>query len=66
LRSLEESLQSEQCRRILVALDSGSRSVDDLVALTRLTRGSVLKHAEVLVQGNLARRVRNERYALRR
>jgi len=54
MKSHEESLSSEQCRRILAALDSGPKSVESLVKLTRLTPGSVAKHLQVLQAANLA------------
>jgi len=53
MKSLAEKLKSEQCRRILVALESGGRSSAELVELTRLTLGSVNKHVAVLVEANL-------------
>ena len=48
MRSIEESLKSEQCRRILEALDSGPKSTEELVKLTKLTAGSIAKHVNVL------------------
>ena len=48
MRSIEESLKSEQCRRILVALDSGPKTNEELVKLTKLTAGSIAKHVAVL------------------
>lgn len=53
MRSLEESLKSEQCRRILAALESGPMTVELLANATKLTKGSVRKHAHVLVEANL-------------
>jgi predicted transcriptional regulator len=48
VRSIEESLKSEQCRRILEALESGPKSTEELVKLTKLTAGSIAKHVNVL------------------
>lgn len=53
MKSLAEKLESEQCRRILVALESDDSSSEELVKLTRLTLGSVNKHIAVLVEANL-------------
>lgn len=53
MRSLAEKLKSEQCRRILVALENSERSSQVLVKLTKLTLGSVNKHVAVLVEANL-------------
>jgi len=53
MKSLAEKLKSEQCRRILVELQSCDRSPDELVKLTKLTLGSVNKHIAVLVEANL-------------
>ena len=48
MRTHEESLSSEQCRRILLALESGPKTHEELVKLTKLTLGSVNKHLGVL------------------
>ena len=48
MRSIEESLKSEQCRRILEALESGAKSQEELVEITKLTAGSIAKHVGVL------------------
>ena len=53
MKSLAEKLKSEQCRRILVELESCDRSPDELVKLTKLTLGSVNKHVAVLIEANL-------------
>ena len=53
MKSLAEKLKSEQCRRILVALESSDRSSNELAKLTKLTLGSVNKHVAVLVEANL-------------
>ena len=55
MKSLAEKLKSEQCRRILVALESCDRSPDELAKLTKLTLGSVNKHIAVLVEANLVK-----------
>jgi predicted transcriptional regulator len=54
MRSHEESLSSEQCRRILAALESGAKTYSELVKPTRLTLGSIKKHVAVLVVADLA------------
>jgi predicted transcriptional regulator len=66
MRSLQESLRSEQCRRILAALESGTKSIEELVALTKLTEGSVIKHAEVLVMAGRIRRIGGGKFAIKR
>ena len=48
MKTLAEKLKSEQCRRILEALKSGPKSAEELVSLTKLTLGSVIKHLDVL------------------
>lgn len=48
MRSTEESLKSEQCRRILEALESGAKTQAELVKITKLTSGSIAKHVGVL------------------
>jgi hypothetical protein len=55
MKSLEESLRSEQCRRILSALADGSKTSEELVLLTKLTSGSIEKHVSVLVAGELVK-----------
>jgi DNA-binding transcriptional ArsR family regulator len=49
MKTLAEKLKSEQCRRILAALENGPKSADELVLITKLTLGSVNKHLEVLI-----------------
>jgi len=49
MKTLAEKLKSEQCRRILEALESGPKSAEELVPITKLTLGSVNKHLEVLL-----------------
>jgi predicted transcriptional regulator len=66
MRSLEESLRSEQCRRILVALETGSKSTTELVALTKLTEGSVIKHANVLIVAGRIRRIGGGKFSIKR
>jgi hypothetical protein len=66
MRSLEESLRSEQCRRIFVALETGTKSTTELVALTKLTEGSVIKHANVLIVAGRIRRIGGGRFAIKR
>jgi DNA-binding IclR family transcriptional regulator len=53
MKSQAEKLRSEQCRRILESLSTGPRSIEELVKLTKLTRGSVEKHVEVLLLADL-------------
>ena len=53
MKSIEQSLKSEQCRRILEKLETGSKSIEELVKLTKLTEGSVRKHLGVLQVANL-------------
>lgn len=55
MRSIEESLKSEQCRRILEALESGPKSSEELVKLTKLTAGSIAKHVNVLEISSLVK-----------
>ncbi|MFM1926536.1 MAG: hypothetical protein RLZ06_112 [Actinomycetota bacterium] len=56
MKSEAEKLKSEQCRRILEALESGSKTTDELVKLCKLTVGSVEKHTDVLVAADLVTR----------
>ena len=55
MRPLEESLKSEQCRRILEQLELGPMTVPELVKLTKLTHGSVAKHVNVLELAHLVK-----------
>ena len=48
MKTLAEKLKSEQCRRILEALEGGPKSLEELVKMTKLTLGSIRKHLEVL------------------
>ena len=66
MKSLEEKLRSEQCARILAALDGGVKSSDELVSLTRLTAGSVAKHVDVLIEAGRIRRVARGKFSIRR
>ena len=53
MKSKAEKLKSEQCRRILEALESGPKTTNELVKLCKLTAGSIEKHTDVLVQAQL-------------
>jgi predicted transcriptional regulator len=53
MKILAEKLKSEQCRRILEALESGPKTTDELVKLCKLTPGSIEKHTDVLVEARL-------------
>jgi predicted transcriptional regulator len=64
MRSIEESLKSEQCRRILEALESGPKTTDELVKICRLTAGSVRLHANVLVVATLISEKPSETFSL--
>jgi DNA-binding transcriptional ArsR family regulator len=59
MKTLAEKLKSEQGRRILEALESGPKSADELVKLTKLTLGSVNKHIDVLLEANRIETKRN-------
>jgi predicted transcriptional regulator len=56
MKSQGEKLKSEQCRRILEALESGPKTADELVKLCKLTAGSIEKHTDVLVEALLVER----------
>ena len=66
MRSIEESLKSEQCRRILQALESGPKTIDDLVKLCKLTAGSIEKHTDVLVAADIVYRGRSGKISAKR
>jgi predicted transcriptional regulator len=66
MRSIEESLKSEQCRRILEALESGPKTIDDLVKLCKLTAGSIEKHTDVLVAADRVTRSRSGKISAKR
>jgi predicted transcriptional regulator len=66
MRTIEESLKSEQCRRILEALESGPKTTVELVKLCRLTAGSVRLHANVLIASELVTEKPSETFSLRR
>jgi predicted transcriptional regulator len=53
MKTLAEKLKSEQCRRILEALETGPKSTEELVKLTKLTLGSINKHIDVLLEAKL-------------
>lgn len=61
-----EKLKSEQCRRILEALDSGPKTTDELVKLCKLTAGSIEKHTDVLVAADLVTRGRSGKISVKR
>jgi predicted transcriptional regulator len=66
MRSIEESLKSEQCRRILEALESGPKTTDELVKLCKLTAGSIEKHTDVLIAAGLVSRSRSGKISPKR
>lgn len=66
MRSIEESLRSEQCRRILEALKAGPKNSEVLAKETKLTVGSIVKHANVLVAAGLVVETEVATYAIRR
>lgn len=57
MKSMEEKLRSEQCRRILDALKSGAKEPQELVKLTNLSSGLVLKHTTVLMEAGFVVRI---------
>ena len=59
MKTLAEKLKSEQCRRILEALETGPKSAEELVKLTKLTLVSVNKHLDVLLEANRIKTKRN-------
>jgi DNA-binding transcriptional ArsR family regulator len=63
MKTLAEKLKSEQCRRILEALESGPKNPDELVLITKLTVGSVNKHCEVLLVADLIKLNRNGKFS---
>ena len=63
MKTLAEKLKSEQCRRILAALESGPKSADELVVITKLTLGSVNKHLEVLLVADLIKARRSGKFS---
>ena len=66
MKSQAEKLKSEQCRRILDALESGPKTTDELVKLCKLTAGSIEKHTDVLVEASLVVRTAGGKIAARR
>lgn len=64
MKTLAEKLKSEQCRRILVALEAGPMSAEDLAVITKLTLGSINKHLEVLLEAEKIRVMRSGKYSL--
>jgi DNA-binding transcriptional ArsR family regulator len=63
MKTLAEKLKSEQCRRILEALETGPKSADELVVITKLTLGSVNKHLEVLLVTDLIKARRSGKFS---
>lgn len=63
MKTLAEKLKSEQCRRILEALESGPKSAEELVPITKLTLGSVNKHLEVLLVAERIKSKNNGKFA---
>jgi DNA-binding transcriptional ArsR family regulator len=63
MKTLAEKLKSEQCRRILEVLESGPKSAEELVKLTKLTLGSVNKHLDVLIEANRIKSNRSGKYS---
>jgi len=63
MKTLAEKLKSEQCRRILEALESGPKSAEELVTLTKLTFGSVSKHLDVLLEAKKIKSKSNGTFA---
>jgi DNA-binding MarR family transcriptional regulator len=63
MKTLPEKLKSEQCRRILQALESGPKSQEELVQLTKLTAGSIAKHVDVLLEAKLVQTKRNGKFS---
>ena len=64
MKTLAEKLKSEQCRRILEALNRGPKSSEELVKLTKLTLGSVNKHLDVLVEAKKIKAKRDGKFSL--
>ena len=63
MKTLAEKLKSEQCRRILEALESGPKSAEELVKLTKLTFGSVNFHLDVLLEAKQIKSKSNGTFA---
>jgi DNA-binding transcriptional ArsR family regulator len=63
MKTLAEKLKSEQCRRILEALETGPKSAEELVKLTKLTLGSVNKHIDVLLEAKRIKSNRSGKYS---
>ena len=63
MKTLAEKLKSEQCRRILEALQNGPKSPEELVPLTKLTLGSVIKHLDVLLEAGKIKSKSNGTFA---
>ena len=63
MKTFAEKLKSEQCRRILAALENGPKSAEELVLITKLTMGSVNKHLEVLLVADLIKARRSGKFS---
>jgi DNA-binding transcriptional ArsR family regulator len=63
MKTLAEKLKSEQCRRILAALENGPKTPDELVLITKLTLGSINKHLEVLLMADLIKARRSGQFS---
>jgi len=66
MKTLEQKLRSEQCARILTALEDGAKSSQELVSLTKLTAGSVAKHVDVLIEAGRICRIPHGKFAFKR
>ena len=66
MKTQAEKLKSEQCRRILAELETNHRTAEELVKLTKLTLGSIIKHLDVLFEANLVVMHEDGKVALRR
>lgn len=66
MKTLEQKLRSEQCARILAALEGGAKSPHELVSLTKLTAGSVAKHVDVLIEAGRVGRIARGKFAVKR
>jgi transcription initiation factor IIE alpha subunit len=63
MKTLAEKLKSEQCARILEALENGPKTSEELVQLTKLTLGSVKKHLDVLLEAKKVKSKSNGTFA---
>lgn len=53
MKSQAEKLRSEQCKRILLSIESGPKSMVELAKQTKLSLGSLEKHVAVLLVAKL-------------